>query len=188
MISSLEDARHWYEGVRALANDMDRIGSRYWNEEPYASKLALDGRFRFVESSVIAERTRTVLDDLDDLAVLLMFSVFEAIVRDQALIDVDGSLAPPLHPAVGRAVDDLKQDLRSGSFARVTAAFQSLDTDLVEQVNQVRRYRNWVAHGRRGNQPPLVDPARAFDRLSRFLEKMTEAAQATKPLTDDPPF
>jgi hypothetical protein len=181
MISTLDQACRWYEGERDLAKDMHRIGSNYWDEEPYASKLALDNRFRSVESSAIGERARAVLGDLDDLAVLLLFSVFEAIVRDQALIDVDGSLRYPLHPAVGHAVEDLKDDLRGGSFARVTAAYKSLDANLLEQVDQVRRYRNWVAHGRRGKQPELVDPARAFDRLNQFLDKMTEAAQMTKP-------
>ena len=42
------------------------------------------------------------------------------------------------------------------------------DHDL-EEVNQVRRYRNWVAHGRRAAQPAAVSPKVAFERLTRFL-------------------
>ena len=42
---------------------------------------------------------------------------------------------------------------------------------LVEEVNQVRRYRNWVAHGRRDDLRPKdnVEPREAYDRLTRFL-------------------
>jgi hypothetical protein len=187
MISSLDDARKWYEGVRALANDMDRMGRKYWNEEPLAAVLALDNRFRFVESKTIDNRARTVLGDLDDMAVLLMFSVFEALVREQALIDVDRTLPRSLHPAVNSAVEDLRRDIRGGSFARVTDAFRAMNPDLIEEVDQVRRYRNWVAHGRRGERPDQVEPAKAYERLTRFLHRMQEVAEATEPPSADEP-
>ena len=176
MIASLDDARRWYEGVKALAQDMARLGRRYWDIDPLAGLLAQDNRFRSVDSSEVDDRARTVLRDLDDLGVLLMFSVFEAIVRERALIDVDASLPAMLHPAVGRAVDDLRKEIRGGSFGRVTDAFRAIGPGLVEEVDQVRRYRNWVAHGRSGEQPSFVDPPRAYDRLSRFLARMSEVA------------
>jgi len=37
-------------------------------------------------------------------------------------------------------------------------------------MNQVRRYRNWVAHGRRTAKPAAVDPETAFRRLKEFLD------------------
>ena len=43
-------------------------------------------------------------------------------------------------------------------------------SDLVEEVNQVRKYRNWVSHGKRGERPDNVEPPMAFDRLRRFLQ------------------
>jgi len=36
-------------------------------------------------------------------------------------------------------------------------------------VNQVRRFRNWVSHGKRGPEPASVTPNVAFDRLKRCL-------------------
>jgi hypothetical protein len=68
------------------------------------------------------------------------------------------------------------EDIQSGSFGRVTERFKSMDPNLVEEVNQVRIYRNWVAHGRRTERPAAVTPEKAYDRLTRFLKKMTEAA------------
>ena len=52
----------------------------------------------------------------------------------------------------------------------------TLDAALVEEVSQGRRYRNWVAHGRRGEPPDAVDPRTASNRLQRFLDRLDEAA------------
>jgi hypothetical protein len=103
------------------------------------------------------------------------------------LIDVEDSLPERLHPAVDHAINELKKDIERGSFWRVTAAFKSLDHDLVEKVDQVRRYRNWVVHGRRGKQPdsiklrrgdPLLQgrgesPSLNVDKNERPLESRT---------------
>jgi hypothetical protein len=58
-------------------------------------------------------------------------------------------------------------------FAKVTAAFQKMDDDLTAQVNQVRRFRNWVAHGRRDTPENNVTPEGAFERLGRYLDLLT---------------
>jgi hypothetical protein len=72
------------------------------------------------------------------------------------------------HSVLLQAVDDLIQQVEEGSFFKVLSPFKPLDHNLVEEVNQVRRYRNWVAHGKRGKKPSSVDPRAAYDRLSRF--------------------
>jgi hypothetical protein len=176
MISSLDDAWKWYKCARTLAQDMDRLGRRFWNRDEWAGALGLDDRFRSVEATDLRENAKTILDDLDDLGVLLMFSVFEAIVRDRAWTEVAESLPNQLHPAVDHAMKELRKDIESGSFGRVTELYKAVDYDLVEKVNQVRRYRNWVAHGRRDEQPDSVTPEVAYDRLAEFLERMTEVA------------
>jgi hypothetical protein len=60
------------------------------------------------------------------------------------------------------------------SIFRVLDVFKGQNADFVEEVNQVRRYRNWVAHGRRATAPPFVDPEMAYERLKRFLDRFTE--------------
>jgi hypothetical protein len=49
-----------------------------------------------------------------------------------------------------------------------------MDTDLTEEVNQVRTFRNWVAHGRRDEPPNNVHPDQAIDRLQRYLERLAD--------------
>ncbi|MHB1558125.1 MAG: hypothetical protein ACYC61_11735 [Isosphaeraceae bacterium] len=181
MIASLEDAWTWYDRVRKLAKHIGRLGEHFWDREDWAETLAHDNVFRDVDSVDLLDNSRTILEDLDDLGVLLMFSVFEAIVRDQAWTDIVDSLPDELHPAVGFAISELEKDVKGGSFGRVTEAFKSLDHDLIEAVNQVRRYRNWVAHGRRGQRPDAVTPAAAYERLNAFLTRMGEAAAPSGP-------
>ena len=176
MISSLDDAWGWYTSVRTLTTQMDRLGRKYWDREELALLLGRDNVFRSVRASQLQERATTILGDLDDLAVLLMFSVFEAIVRYRAELDIEHSLPRQLHPAVSEAVEELKEDIRSGSFGRVASRFRSMDSNLIEEVNQVRIYRNWVAHGRRNARPASVTPQKAYDRLTRFLKRMAEVA------------
>jgi hypothetical protein len=103
-----------------------------------------------------------------------LFSVFEGIVREKVLRDVDREFpVPPNHVAIRDAIDTMKKGLRHGSFFNhVLKPFKALAPDLIEEVNQVRRYRNWVAHGRRGPQPPSVAPGAALDRLQRFLDQL----------------
>jgi hypothetical protein len=134
---------------------------------------------------------KRILDDLDDLAVLVLFSVFEASVRTQAGVDVDRETAQISHVAVREAVKDLQEAIKNGSFAKVIKAFKGMDMDLTEQVNQVRRFRNWVAHGRRDAPENNVASEDALDRLGRYLGLLAGMSQPSvaspQPLAPEPP-
>jgi hypothetical protein len=67
-------------------------------------------------------------------------------------------------------VKDAAQQIEHGSFYRVLQVFKGRDASLVEEVNQVRKYRNLVAHGRRTAKPDAVDPETTFGRLKEFLD------------------
>jgi hypothetical protein len=73
-------------------------------------------------------------------------------------------------------VADATDEIEHGSFYRVLQVFKGLDASLIEEVNQVRKYRNWVAHGRRTGKPDSVDPETAFRRLKDFLQVLAIAA------------
>jgi hypothetical protein len=155
VIRSLEDAWRWYEAVRNLVAWMDRMGRRYWSEEVEESTLKEtlhnDNVFRHVESATIQDLAKQVFEDLDDLAVLLLFSVFEATVRERTIEEMDRELeTPPRHLILKKAVEDARDTISHGSFGRLTESFKDLDPDTKTLVDQVRHYRNWVAHGRRG--------------------------------------
>lgn len=176
MITSLADAWRWYESARDLTLAMRQLGRRHWSSLPWEGELGRDNRLRRLDGPEIIDRSDAVLRDLDDLCVLLLFSVFEATVRARVLADAEAEVAALRHPAVLGAVRDMREAVEHGSFAKVLEPFKSVDAGLVEQVSQVRRYRNWVAHGRRGQPRAAVDPRSAFDRLQRFLDRISGAS------------
>jgi len=170
VIATLDDAWNWYKSARRLARTMERMGEKHWDNLPWDGDLGQDDHLRELASSEVLNDSQTVLDDLDDLCVLLLFSVFEATIREQVLAEVMAELPPLRHMAIKRALDEMKEGIEQGSFFKVLEPYKALDPGLIEQVNQVRRYRNWVAHGRRTEQPAVVNPTTAYDRLKRFLE------------------
>jgi hypothetical protein len=74
------------------------------------------------------------------------------------------------HRALKWAAKETRRQLEEGSFFRVLEPYKDGHANLVEEVHQVRRYRNWVAHGKKGKQPDSIEPAAAYKRLGQFLE------------------
>src|SRR5262249_58371438 len=98
-------------------------------------------RLRELEADKILKRAGDVLDDLDDLCVLLLFSVFETLVRERVRSDVAKELpASVQHPSLRSAVEDLHEAIDHGSFFRVLDPFKlQVGPGLVEEVHQVRK-------------------------------------------------
>jgi hypothetical protein len=152
---------------------MRRLGKKHWDSLPADLPLWRDDYFKELQAAEIDEKAHVVLEDLDDLCILFLFSVFEAIVRNRVIVDVESQLPSIQHPALRYAIAAMRDDVEHGSFYKVLEPYKGDDADLIENVNQVRRYRNWVAHGRRGDQPDYVDPKAAFDRLQLFLDRLS---------------
>jgi len=190
VIRSLEDARRWYEAVSNLVGMMDRVARRYLREElgkqTLEETLHRDDKIR--SAATIRDLAKRVTEDLDDLAVLLLFSVFEATVRERTLEEMDRELEkPPRHLVLKKAVGDARDTIEHGSFGRLTESYKALDPDLRTKVDQVRHYRNWVAHGRRGAAKNNVDPKGARARLEQFLRLLdANSAGAAASLLVDP--
>ena len=176
MMTSLQDAWEWYESVQELTRAMQVLGKKYWEELPWEGALGRDNRLGRASASQVVHRSAVVLGDLKDLCVLLLFSVFEAAVRVRVLREVREELPLLRHSALRHAGENALEDIEHGSFFKVLEPFKGIDADLVEQVNQVRRYRNWVAHGRQGEPQAAVEPRTAYDRLQRFLDRLDESA------------
>ena len=75
-------------------------------------------------------------------------------------------------PILREAAEVAIQGVQDGSFYhRVLEPLKKQDRvsgSLITQVDQVRDYRNWVAHGRRDAPTNNVTPKAAYDRLSEF--------------------
>jgi hypothetical protein len=171
---TFDDAWNWYVTTKKQLMLFGRIGRKHWKNLPWEGDLGKDDELRSLVAEEIIASTHFSLDHLKDFVVLILFSAFESLIRERAQSDVQRERDRLSHPLVTRILDEAVQDIEQGSIFRVLAVYKGQDADLVEQVNQVRRSRNWVAHGRRGEPQAEVDPEAAYDRLKRFLERFTE--------------
>lgn len=166
---ALADAWRWYQGIREQAKLVRRFAEKHWDALPWDGVLGRDAYLCDLDPKRLTDSVAFVTEHVDDLAVLVLFSVFEATVREAVLAEVKPEAEQLRHASLKHAADEACEAIEHGSFFRVLDPFKAAGhADLIEQVNQVRRYRNWVAHGRRGDRPMTVEPGAAYDRLSRF--------------------
>ncbi len=177
---NVDDAWKWYVTTRTQLRLFGRLGRKHWDGLPWDGSLGRDDKLKDIDSEAVVTGSVFCLEHLDDIAVLILFSVFESVVRDQVLSEVEDEKRRLRHAVINQIVNDAEQEIEHGSFYRVLQALKGSDVNLVEEINQVRRYRNWVAHGRRTAKPEAIDPETAFSRLKEFL------AALGIPSTQDP--
>jgi hypothetical protein len=171
---TLDEAWEWYGKTKEQLTVFGRIGRKHWEHLPWKGELGKDDKLKTLVAGDIIADTNFCLDHLNDFAVLILFSAFESVIRERVRSDVRNARELLDHPLVTRILDESIQDIEQGSIFRVLDVFKGQDANLVEEVNQVRRYRNWVAHGRRGEPASAVDPEAAYQRLKHFLDRFTE--------------
>lgn len=185
-MKTLQDAWDWYASTKENLARMRRLGSRHWNGDSLqGTSIRADDKFKQLEADDIVRQTSIALGPIDDLGVLVLFSVFESAVREH----LEGSIRPLTiglsHPILKDAANDVIEGIRQGSFANnVLSPLQRqrhITPELSDKVKQVRDYRNWVAHGKREPGPEHIQnllPSEAFARLNEFLEQLGIAVQA----------
>jgi hypothetical protein len=87
-MKTLKDAWDWYEHARTNLYRMQRLGTHHWDERSAgtsrirdATDLWKDENFKQLSSGTIQKETTKALQPLDDLGILVLFSVFESAVR-----------------------------------------------------------------------------------------------------------
>lgn len=190
-MTTLDDAWMWY---RAVADGMKRLThlAKFWGKFPWGqqdewvAQVERDNVLRHVESVHLAGNAELVTNEHDDLAVLVLFSVFEAIVRDHLKTQLAPEINRLQHPNLKKAGKDVLDSVEHGSFGLLLQAFklEEKEKNLVEQVNQVRAHRNWVAHGRRPEMRPqtYVRPRDAYERMSEFLKLILSLNAVSPPI------
>jgi hypothetical protein len=171
---TLEDAWKWYVTTKRQLELFGRIGRKYWNDLPWDGALGRDDHLKNLDAGDITDRTDFSLEYLDDLAILVLFSAFESVVRQRVLTMIEEERKRQARFLVVRILDEAREESKRGRVLRLLGFFKNQDAGLVEEVNQVRRYRNWVSHGRRTKPPAAVDPETTYDRLTRFLDLLNK--------------
>lgn len=172
-MNTLDDAWRWYQATKRSSTLVRRLARKHWGAWTESSTLARDDHFRNVDQDQLSQETELAEDHLEDFAVFVLFSVFEGEVRELVLDRTAHERAALRHPALTNWGKELEESLRQGSFGNLLKAIKTLElNDLIEQVNQIRKYRNWVAHGRRGDRQESVTPPDAYRRLRALLDAL----------------
>jgi len=182
-MNTLEDAWNWYLATKNNLSRMHRLAGKHWKDPSFVNaSIWRDDQFKELEADDILAETDASLEPIDDLAIVVLFSVFESHVRDY-LIELRKPQADRItDPILKEAAEDALRGVGEGSFyRRVLEPLKKqgrVSPDLVTQVDQVRDYRNWVAHGRRDAPTNNVTPGLAYERLSEFLAALGITAEA----------
>lgn len=180
-MNTLEEAWQWYESTERQLRVVQRLGDRHWNALPWNGPLGLDPRLSDPTDTRVQTEARIALKPLDDLAVLVLFSVFEAIVRAKLVAQIRDEKTAIRHAVLRQAADLAEDGIENGSFKNNVLDALKLppdaDKNLIEHVNQVRKYRNYVAHGKRGRAADFVNPRTAYERLQQFLQLLDRTGE-----------
>jgi hypothetical protein len=184
-MKTLADARDWYIATKRSLERMRGLGDKHWNDPSLAdASIWQDDRFRMLEAVIVVGDAEASLKPIDDLAVVVFFSVFESQVRDYLIELMRPHADAIVEPILKEAADDAVHGVEEGSFfRRVLEPLKKqgrVSADLVTQIDQIRDYRNWVAHGRRDAPTNRVMPREAYERLSQFLGILGIAAETER--------
>jgi hypothetical protein len=80
-MKTLDEAWQWYENTRRQLKLIQRLGEHYWDEMPWGGELGKDDSFCLIAGQLIIQETTFGLAHLDGLAIVVLFSVFESLVR-----------------------------------------------------------------------------------------------------------
>jgi hypothetical protein len=189
-MKTLHDAWRWYESARVNLTRIRRLGARYWNEEALAAPVWQDDWFRQLEAADLVRETTQALRPLEDLGILVLFSVFESAVRDHLAKAIRPESDELVHPILKQAALNVLEGIQQGSLANNVLtplkAQATVTADLSEKVNQVRHYRNWVAHGKRAPRPPNIVAITALEAFNRLMEFLDAVGIASKPELEEP--
>lgn len=112
-------------------------------------------------------------EELDDQTVMFLYAAFEARLRDHVTaqghhLAAAAQPGPQFGPNLQNWFIELCNETRMD---KVVALFESWAGPTgVAQAGSIRKYRHWLAHGKRGAIPPSVTPQLAYNSLTSFLQ------------------
>jgi len=174
-MKSLDEAWEWYLSTRKALKLVHRLARNHWDSWDENSPIGRDNNFRNTDGKKLGDETDSAKAHLADFAVFVLFSVFEGEVRELILDRTANERSALRHQVLTNWAKKLEDGLRHGSFGHLLDAVKTTELhDLIEAVSQVRHYRNWVAHGRRGKPQQNVDPSEAYRRLRALLNALQQ--------------
>jgi len=157
-----------------VARDSFRVAIRTVREqhEPFIRRTQFVGATLEEAETALEEASRQA----SDLAVLALFATFERFVIEH-LQAANERLATG-HPEEysRKLAEKFKAEVEYWRFDDILDLFKpEVDTNLIGQVKQIKRYRDWIAHRNTDRAVPTqATPATAFEVLSKLIEEIRE--------------
>ncbi|MFM0646605.1 hypothetical protein PQR14_19950 [Paraburkholderia bryophila] len=109
-----------------------------------------------------------------DLAILALFATFERFVIEH--LQTANRLLATGYPQqyANRLAEKFETEVEYWRFGEILNLFKGeVDADLIEQVKQIKQYRDWIAHQNPCKSiPTQVAPETVFDVLTRMIEQI----------------
>ncbi len=168
-IEPLEDVFAWYE-IAKESYDVTRDTLQNTPEVfPESSVLSA------ISPSEAIDRLKQADNELDDLAILSLFSIFEQLVKDFIMeigdtpVENCNTDLEKLIAKLSRVVED-DHSLEHWRFKEILNLFESrVREKTLNNVKQIHDYRNGVAHWDKREHNLSVE--KTFDRLKQFLKE-----------------
>lgn len=125
-MTTLEEAWTWFRAARDSLKRLPRL-AECWDELPWdvaGFPLERDGQLNKLTARQLGDDAATASRPLNDLAVLVLFSVFEGIVRAAVVDQIKPELVGLRHPSLRLAATQAIDLIEEGSFARVLEPYK----------------------------------------------------------------
>lgn len=111
--------------------------------------------------------------EIDDLTVLALVSFFEQLLLAYLRELAEQITAEQTGPVPRVLTEHAFKNAERWRFKEILKLFGLIvDASLLEKVEKLYEYRNWVAHGKHKRKPVTTDPLDAYEALSLFLERI----------------
>jgi hypothetical protein len=168
-----------YEIIQSFRFSLDalEIADRVLDQTLLGSNLSLVSRTGFVSST--SEEAREFIQNarqsLDDSTVMAQWGIFEDFILNYVKDNLDEILEWEPVEFADRLHSLLLQKYSRWRIEEVIDLFElSWGKDLTTRVHETCKYRNWIAHGKKGAPPVLSDAQSTFERLRLAIQGIQE--------------
>ncbi len=141
--------------------------------EPHRDRPFRNTSFHKQHARGLAKRLREAEAQMNDLVVLSLYAAFEARLRDHVArrAGLLRGVARPDQEFGETLAQEFSEYFGGSRFGKlIELSSHAVGQGLIEGAGNIRKFRHWLAHGRRGPTPPSVTPLAAYTSLTKFLQ------------------
>lgn len=166
-MNELDRIINWYE----IAMESQHVVLEILNSAPHnipANTVIGSKEPREIKNNLIVAE-----NELNDLTILSLIASFEQLVLDFTVKIVNENIENTKNPLFYKMSKYAFKNADRWHFVDILDLFKSvINPQIIGDVKQVYKYRNWVAHGKKDRKPLTLEPYIAHERLSQFLDKL----------------